>query len=133
MFWQRWKISAAVAAMVAGIGLVAREIVNADDAPRLAETLRVIDVETGDAFEVDLDGKGYVMPGRSPKSGKRALVAVVEDDGGGWRVPERFLVDLENAEVDVRAVNPKTVAVNVDLREFEPLEHPSRWDRAVTR
>jgi hypothetical protein len=90
-----WQIAVIVIGLLAGAGMI---VVSAftGDAPRLAKSLTVVDVETGDLFEIDV-GKGMIsFPIKNPNNSKLSLMPVYKGDGGNWFVASRYLNDISS-------------------------------------
>jgi len=88
-----WQIAVVVIGLLAGAGMVVMSIFNSD-APRLANSLTVVDIETGDLFEIGV-GKGMIsFPIKNPNNGKVSLMPVYKGEGGHWFVASRYLGDI---------------------------------------
>ena len=81
---------------------------------RMAESMMLIDVQTGQLYIRDISGKkAFIIPDRNPDSKEIALLPVVEEDGE-WFLVERYASALDQIEVPHDAVpdNPEE-ALNV--------------------
>lgn len=80
-----------------------------DDSRLMANSLVLIDVESGQLYEFDLKGRrGVIIPERHPESGKLSLIPVFQDEAGAWVVGERDISSIGLVEVPVSAVDPRS-------------------------
>jgi hypothetical protein len=129
-----WQLALIIIGLLGGSALVVYNLFFANAGPSLADTMKVIDVNTGELFEVDLAGKGYVMPGKNPNSKKRTLLAIVKDEQDGtWFIPGRYLPSLDQVDGEVTAVDPQTGEVKAPVGEFKRIAHPTQWDETLKR
>jgi len=82
----------------------------------LADSIVMVDVETGELFSFSIDGKrGVGIPNYNPRSGRLTLLPVARDDSGAWMLTERarpMVADLgvePHAVMDVTSGKVKTV------------------------
>jgi len=122
-----------VVGLVCGTGLIIYNIFFVNRGPRLADSMTVVDVTTGEFFQVDLAGKGYVMPGKNPTTRKRALIAIVKDESGNWSVPGRFMGSFNEVDGEVTAVDRATGQLKGEVGEIKALAHPTTWDETFKR
>ncbi len=107
-----WKIGL----IVLGLGVLTFSIVRtvlSTDRPVLADTIVLVDVVTGELFEVPR--RGIVMPAKRHDTGERRLFRVEQEDGV-WRVPRSY-IPREEGTGRVPAldrVDGKPDALNVD-------------------
>lgn len=104
-----WQIALIVIGLAVGIGS-GLWFAFAGDAVSLERRYFLIDVETGDIYEVDSSKYRLVLPAMHPETGRVCLVGVHKDENGTWEVPPRDLSSIGQLEkgVQVKAVDPKT-------------------------
>jgi hypothetical protein len=106
MFMQQvkpWQIVLFVLA-VAAIAFATWRLLRGDDL-NLADSIVMVDVETGELFSFSIEGKrGVGIPNFNPESGKLSLLPVVRDDRGDWRLTERARPILEDLDVHPTAI-----------------------------
>lgn len=80
------------------------------DADRLmANSIVMVDVESGQLYEFQLKGRrGVMIPERHPESGKIALLPVEQDSSGNWVISDRSRATLQYVEVTNNAVDRTT-------------------------
>lgn len=72
----------------------------------MANSVIMVDVETGELFEFSLKGRrGVMVPGENPDSGKITLMPVFKQDDGSWMIGERDLPALQYVEATVNVVD----------------------------
>ena len=92
-----WQIGLFVAAVVVLGASLAWSLMRGDGT-NIANRMTLIDVKTGDLYNVNLGGSRTVMiPARHPDTRERTLFPVVEEDGE-WRLVERYARALERVE-----------------------------------
>lgn len=73
--------------------------------PDLPDSVLLVDVKTGDLFELDIGGrKAAYYPEKHPDTGDRTLMPVMQGDDGSWRIGGRMLPALEDVKGDMPAV-----------------------------
>ncbi len=114
--------SIAAVVMVYQLGFASREV-------RFAQTITLIDVGSGEVFRTSIADRGYLSPGRNPKTGARTLVPIVpdKDDPSKWHVPGNMMSVLDGVEGDLKAVDGKTGDVVVPVAQPVDFPHPSKW------
>ncbi len=78
-----------------------------DDGIEIADSMMLVDVQTGDLYRVDVSNKGVVLPMAVPGTDRKSLMPCHEDDGK-WFVSERFLGSVQGMAKDTKAVNLST-------------------------
>lgn len=121
-----WQIAIIVIGLLVGGGLTFYNLFFAGEV-RLASSLTLIDVNTGEVFRVSIADKGYVMPGRHPVTRKRTLLSINQNKDGSWEVPPHLLSDLDAVEVEVKVVDKETGRVTVPVGTPKTMTHPSKW------
>ena len=67
-----------------------------DGQVELASSVTLVDINTGELFEVPLDsGRAVMPPVKNPKTGLDSLFPVDSDGAGGWKLNERYLGSLD--------------------------------------
>ena len=81
---------------------------------QMANAMIMIDVETGQLYEVDIRGKrGVLIPARNPETRDISLLPVFEQDGE-WFIYERYRDALDQLEVPLEAIEGPDRAVKVN-------------------
>lgn len=102
-----WQMAVIVIGLVVGVGSVIWQFMG-DDGPDLSYRLTLVDVETGDIFEIsDYRRITAVLPAARPGSDARALVPIEKDKAGDWYL-------TENGQRMLGAVTVKTDALDPD-------------------
>lgn len=71
---------------------------------RLASSVPMVDVGTGEIFELRIGPGGATVPGMNPKTRTLSLLPVEERQPGRWFIAERYLSALADMECDKSAV-----------------------------
>ncbi len=105
--WQIILFVLAVLALAGGLFLSCRGGVD------LADSILMVDVNSGDRFRFDTSGKrGVIIPAKHPETGERTLLPIYEMDGQ-WVIAERYRAGLGNDEFPAAAVDLETYAVSI--------------------
>ncbi len=101
-----WQIALIVIGLAVGLGSAAWFAFSGDDV-QLDRRYFLIDVESGDIFEVDSTKYRLVLPARHPETGRISLIGVHRGDNGVWFVPPRDLGSIKQLDkgVEVKAIN----------------------------
>jgi hypothetical protein len=101
-----WQIALIVIGLAVGLGSVVWFAMSGDTVG-LDRRYFLVDVESGDIFEVDSSKYRLVLPARHPETGRVSLVGVSQDDDGTWFVSRRDLDTIKqlDREVQVKAVD----------------------------
>ena len=104
-----WQIALIVIGLAVGIGSAAWFAFSGDEV-QLDRRYFLIDVETGDIYEVDSTKYRLVLPARHPESGRICLIGVHKEETGEWYVPPRDLDSIKqlDKDVQVKAVDKKS-------------------------
>jgi hypothetical protein len=103
-----WQIVVVVAAVVAA-GITIYRLVSSGDGPRLASSMQMVDVNTGDLFTVEIGSPGAQIPGRNPKTQEYTLLPVEKNpETQQLTVNARNLTTLPNIPGAHAAVDPKS-------------------------
>lgn len=102
-----WQIALIVIGLLVGIGSAAWFVLGGDGVT-LEHRYYLIDVDSGEIFEVNSKKYKLMLPARHPDTNKIALVGVSQGEDGVWFVPERQLGMLKqlDKDVQVKAVDP---------------------------
>lgn len=102
-----WQIALIVVGLLVGVGSAAWFVLGGDRVT-LEHRYYLIDVESGEIFEVNAKKYKLMLPARHPDTNKIALVGVSQGEGGVWFVPERQLGMLKQLDktVQIKALNP---------------------------
>ena len=87
----------------------------------LANSIVMVDVETGELFSFDIGGKrGVGVPNFNPDSGKLSLLPVTKDETGTWRLTDRAKPIVKDLEVKASAI------VDIDTGEVTTVGSPKK-------
>lgn len=101
-----WQIALIVIGLAVGLGSVVWFAVSGDDV-RLERRYFLVDVESGEIFEVDSSKYRLALPAMHPETKRRTLVGVTQDEDGSWYVAPRdlgLIRDLDKS-VEVKAID----------------------------
>lgn len=118
-----WQIALIVIGLAVGIGSAAWFALSGDEV-RLERRYFLIDVETGQIYEVDSNKHRLVLPAQHPETGRVSLIGIHRDDDGTWYVPRRDLECIAQLDKDVQV---KAVDSNGEL--VEPPRAPVKYQR----
>ncbi len=80
----------------------------------LADSIVMVDAETGQLYQFSLKGKrGVMVPERNPDSQKIALIPVIQDEAGQWSVTERTRSTIQYLEVPNNMIDRSSGTVKV--------------------
>lgn len=84
--------------------------------PELTRSVTLVDVKTGDLFELSLAGRrAAVYPEIHPDTGERTLMPVQQDENGTWKLYSYTLPAIEHVSGDMPAIqNRESWTVNVN-------------------
>jgi|TARA_R110000782_G_scaffold57258_30_gene119869 hypothetical protein len=103
---------------VAAIGVLAFSVwkFGFTGGPDLPDSVLLVDVKTGDLFELDIGGrKAAYYPEKHPDTGERTLMPVVKEDDGSWKIGGRMLPALQDVPGETPAVtDPSSGTVSVN-------------------
>lgn len=104
-----WQIALIVIGLAVGIGSAAWTIFGGDRV-ELANVVLMVDVESGQIYEVNLNRTRITNPALHPTTGKLQLVRLDRSDDGTLFVNPRDMQLLQYLDKDVtnKAVDPKT-------------------------
>ncbi len=116
-----WQIGVIVIGLLGGVGLIVWWIATAGPV-RLAHSYTLIDVTTGEIYEVDSTRYHLILPARRPDTGKIALVGVSKDEEGNWFVSPRDRGSIKelDPDVEVKAVDAQTGEVLIKSGAVKP-------------
>ena len=99
-----WQIVLVVVALAA-IAFSAFRIIGTESIDsQLADSLMLVDAQTGQRYTANLKGKNAVfLPARNPETEKIALLPIYEEDGQ-WFVWERYRSAIDQIEVPADAI-----------------------------
>lgn len=104
-----WQIALIVIGLVVGIGSAAWFVFGGGEVT-LANSILMVDVDSGDVYEVNLDRTRISNPALHPETGKLQLVRLDRDEDGTLFVNDRDLSLLKYLDQSItnKAVDPKT-------------------------
>lgn len=89
----------------------------------LADTITLVDVETGTLYRVSVRRRGIAPPLRSPETEKLSLIPITEQDGQ-WSVRDRYVpvIEREGIESDVwdQLQSGSFLPASTDAKMIEP-------------
>lgn len=117
-----WQIALIVIGLAVGLGSAAWFAFSGDDV-KLDRRYYLVDVETGDIYEVDSTKHRLVLPAMHPETGRVCLIGIHRLEDGTWEVPGRDLSSISQLEkgVQVKAVDRETG------RLVNPAGEPKRY------
>jgi hypothetical protein len=77
---------------------------------KLADGLRMVDVNTGELFTVPIGKGGATIPGRNPKTEQMTLMPVYEEKGA-LLIPSRYFSAMKDIPGDHSAIDTTTRSV----------------------
>ncbi len=94
-----WHIVLIIAAVgVLGFSVFRFGIGSSPEA-QMADSITMVDVETGQLYNFSLKGRrGVLVPGKNPETGKFTLMPVYQDDNDDWIVGQRDLDAMQYLE-----------------------------------
>jgi hypothetical protein len=121
-----WQLAVIVIGLLVGGGLIAWQGLTSNEV-KLAESVVVVDVLTGELFEVPLpEGQAISFPLKNPNSGKAALIPAAQVDGK-WFVRTRF---REFVPELLKTLGEKKGAINAETSEVVSPAGPIEADLA---
>jgi hypothetical protein len=112
-----WQIVLFVAAVLA-LGFIGYKVIRGNGI-NVEHDLLVVDVITGELYEIDTNGRGIVLPTKNPATGERTMFAIFKDEDGQWFLEGRALGAVLDRELDTgEFVNRETGAIEIDLSEI---------------
>ncbi len=97
-----WQIALIAVGLVVGIASVVYNAV-ASGGPNLRHQYFLIDVQSGQVYEVDARRTRLILPATNPETGKISLVGIEKDEKGQWIVNPKDRAAL--AQLDQGVVN----------------------------
>lgn len=115
-----WQLVVIALAFVAAGASAAYMLTNAG--PKVPSRIMLIDVSTGQLYEVNLKRYRVGLPARDPDQQQYRLFPV-QKEGTGWVLTENGRGMIRGTDVDTKAVDLTTGAVvqaSQDVREYVP-------------
>lgn len=107
-----WQIALIVVGLIGGVaGLVFA--LASGDRPDMANSMTLVDIETGQLYSVSIEGRSVSTPMKHPDTGDRTLYRVNEESEGDYRISRRRLGALESYEGEAAAVDRESGRVTV--------------------
>lgn len=123
-----WQMAVIIGGFAVASVVLGYQLFFSGDDVRLTDTITLVDVNTGEVFQTSIADRGYLSPGRNPKTGSRSLMPIGKSpDDGKWYVGGHQLSSLGNVEVEVKAVDKQTGEVLVEVGAPISFPHPSKW------
>lgn len=111
-----WQIGViALAVVAAGVSLVLSIL--RDDSPRMTHRVLLVDVQTGDLFEINTARFQAVLPEINPETGSATLLPVGQEPDGKYRIEARYLDSLP-PDVETPAIVDGAVNVRGQPKKF---------------
>ena len=114
-----WQIVVVILGLLVG-GLGVYMSLGKDDGIEIADSMTLVDVQTGDLYRLDVSKRAALLPMTLPGTNRKALLPCFEADGK-WFVEGRFLdfakdigdvsksINLGTGEITVTNPNPKDI------------------------
>lgn len=90
--------------------------------PNVPSKIMLVDVSTGQLYEVNLRKHRVVLPARDPDQ-KQYRLFPIKKSASGWTLTESGMAMIRGTDVDVKAVNLSTGEVtqaSSDVRQYVP-------------
>lgn len=111
-----WQIGViALAIVAAGVSIVLAVL--RDNSPRMTHRVLLVDVQTGDLFEINTERFQSVLPEINPETGAATLVPVEREPDGKYRISDRYMNSLP-AETETPAIVDGVVIVRGQPKKF---------------
>ena len=82
--------------------------------------LIVVDVISGEVYEIDTNGRGIVLPTKNPQTGERTMYPVFKNESGQWVLEGRALSAIRERKLKTGDfLNPETGIVEIDFAHRE--------------
>ena len=86
----------------------------------IAHDIVVVDVISGEVYEIDTNGRGIVLPTKNPQTGERTMFPVYKDEEGQWVLDGRGLSAIRSRDLKVGDfLNPETGIVEINFAQRE--------------
>lgn len=120
-----WQIALIVIGLLVGAGSTIYTLLGSGG-PQLADSVLLIDVETGQLYRASTRSKAIMLPARRPSDGKIALLRVRVDDQGKYYVTDRDLrlIDALDKGIEVKAVATDSGDIAEPSKEIKTYEAP---------
>ena len=106
-----WQIVVVILGLLVG-GLGVYMSLGTSDGIEIADSIMLVDVQTGDLYRVDVSKRGIVLPMAVPGTDRKSMMPCHEQDGK-WFVGDRFLESVKGIDKDTKAVNLSTGEITV--------------------
>ena len=105
--------------IVAAIGVLGFSVfkfgLGKSDESLMADSITMVDAESGQLFSFSLKGRrGVMVPGKNPDTGKYTLMPVSKTDAGDWVVGRRDLQAIGYVEGSVSSIDRSTGVVTTN-------------------
>jgi hypothetical protein len=121
-----WQIALIVIGLLVGVGSVTYTLLNSGE-PALADSILLVDVETGQLYRANVKIRAIVLPARRAEDGKLALLRVRTDETGKYYISDRDLklLDSLDSTIQIKAVHGDTGDVPEPSKEIKKYEPPA--------
>jgi hypothetical protein len=114
-----WQIAVIVLGLLAAIGLIVYTL-STSEGPHVNSVLYLVDVESGDLYQADLEKHAVPLPAPHPVSHKVSLVRINKNADGKWAVSKRDknLLGQLGKDVQNKAVDPDSGDLVTPIKTF---------------
>ena len=109
---KKWHIVLFVLAIV-GLGVSLALSLRSNEPAGMADTLYLVDIETGELFSKSIRNRSAVVPGTHPTTKRQTLFPVYKDEAGRWMLRLRYLEGLPADQKADAITNRETGEVRV--------------------
>lgn len=112
------------ALFVAAIGALAFASFSAFSKPsaRVAKSMLMVDINTGQLYEFDISKVSMIIPEVSPETGKQTLYPVRKGEDGKWYASPRYI-----EAIDPKTDGEPTALVSAETGEVKLLSEDAKW------
>lgn len=114
--------------VVIALSIVATGIATAcmwPSGPDIPTRLKLINIASGQVYEVDLAAHRVALPARDPETGEYLLVPIRQHDTGEWFLTETAMGMVDPLKLNTAAVNLKTGAVRSPITAIKHYRPPN--------
>lgn len=119
-----WQIVIIVVGLLVGIGSLGYSLATANNV-ELADTMYLVDVETGELYSVDISRSGIALPARHPETKRMVLIRIDKNPDGSYQVSDRDLETLGILDADIKVQSIDRQTGNL----ISPKSTPKRYVR----
>lgn len=115
--WHIVLFVVAVGGLIAGIFMS-----SSGNTPDMAKRILMVDLASGELFEVDTSDKGVILPARNPDTNRATLMPAQKEPDGTWRVHPMYY----RKELRTEMEGPLDALVNVETGQVKVTSESTR-------